>query len=143
MSSGGHLYQLYLLKPWWNSYERFWVTFKKQDAISLLKNEKIYWAYYPTNRNIKNLIRNTFIALKILKKERPNIIISTGAGIAVPFFWLGKLFRCKTIFIETCARINTPTLTGKLVYPVTDVFILQYEEQKRFFPKGKVLGEIL
>lgn len=143
VSSGGHLYQIYLLKSWWNKYERFWVTFQKQDAISLLVNEKTYWAYNPTNRNIKNFIRNLFLSWKILRKERPDILVSTGAGVAVPFFWIGKLFGCKTIFIEVCDRINSPTLTGKLVYHITDVFILQHEEQKKFFPKGKVLGEII
>ena len=94
-SSGGHLRHLYLLKPYWKDKNRFFVTFDKEDARSILKNEKVYKCYYPTNRNIKNLIRNTFLAFKILKKERPDIIISTGAAVAVPFFYIGKLFKIK------------------------------------------------
>jgi beta-1,4-N-acetylglucosaminyltransferase len=142
-SSGGHLFQLYILKNWWINHKRVWVTFKKEDAISLLANEKTYFAYYPTNRNLKNLLKNTFLAWKILKKEKPDIIVSTGAGIAVPFFWVGKLLKIKTIYIEVFDRIFSPTLTGRLVYPVTDVFVLQWEEQKKFYHKGKVLGQIL
>lgn len=142
-STGGHLFQLYVLNELWKKYKRFWVTFKKQDAISMLKGEKIYWAYYPTTRNLWNLVRNSFLAWKVLRRERPDVIISTGAGVAVPFFWLGKLFGAKTIYIEVYDRVNSPTLTGKLVYPVTDRFILQWEEQKRFYPKGIVLGGIL
>ena len=91
-SSGGHLFQLFLLKDWWSRYERFWVTFKKPDATSMLKGERIYWAYFPTNRNLKNLMRNTWVAWKVLRREKPDIIVSTGGRVAVPFFWLGKLF---------------------------------------------------
>lgn len=135
--------QLHLLKSWWGKYDRFWVTFKKEDAISLLNSEKIYWAYYPTNRNVKNLIKNAFLAIKILIKERPDIVVSMGAGVAVPFFYIGKLLRAKLIYIEVYDRIDSPTLTGKVVYPIIDVFILQWKEQKKFYPKGIVLGELL
>jgi len=142
-SSGGHLLQLHVLKDWWRNHARFWVTFQKEDALSFLTGETAYWAYFPTNRSIKNLIRNAFLALKILLKERPDLIVSTGAGVAIPFFYLGKLLGAKLIFIEVYDRIDSPTLTGKLVYPVTDFFALQWEEQKRFYPKGKVLGQLL
>jgi len=142
-SSGGHLFQLHILEKWWGKHERFWVTFKKADALSLLEKEKVYGAYFPTTRNIINLIRNSFLAIKILLKERPEIIVSNGAAVAVPFFYLGRLLGSKLIFIEVYDRIDSPTLTGKLVYPITDVFILQWEEQKSFYPKGKVLGRVL
>lgn len=85
-SSGGHLTQLYKLKPCWEPEDRVWVTFLKQDAQSILEGERFYPCYFPTNRNIKNLIRNTFVAWKVLRKERPDLIISTGAAVAVPFF---------------------------------------------------------
>lgn len=142
-SSGGHLTHLYLLEKFWEKHERFWVTFNKLDSQSLLKNEKKYWCYFPTNRNFKNLIKNTFLAFKILRKEKPDIIISSGAAPAIPFFYLGKLFGAKTIYIEVYDRIELPTLTGKIVYPVADRFILQWDEQKKFYPKGINIGGII
>lgn len=141
-SSGGHLTHLYMLKPFWNHKKRFWVTFDKEDARSLLKGEKVYPCYYPTNRNVKNLIRNSIIALKILWKEKPDLIISSGAAVAVPFFYFGKLFGVKSIYIEVFDRIDKPTMTGKLVYPVSDIFIVQWEEQKRIYKKAINLGSI-
>ncbi|HEV1194230.1 TPA: UDP-N-acetylglucosamine--LPS N-acetylglucosamine transferase [Streptococcus pneumoniae] len=141
-SSGGHLTHLYLLKPFWKDKERFWVTLDKADARSVLSEEVVYPCYYPTNRNIKNLIKNTFLAYKILKKERPDLIISSGAAIAVPFFYIGKLFGSKTVYIEVFDRIDASTLTGKLVYPVTDRFIVQWEEMKKVYPKAINLGGI-
>lgn len=141
-SSGGHLTHLYMLKPFWEGKKRFWVTFDKEDANSLLSGEKMYPCYYPTNRNIKNLIRNTFLAFKVLRREKPDLIISSGAAVAVPFFYLGKLMGAKLIFIEVFDRIDKPTMTGKMVYPVADKFIVQWDEQKEIYPKAINLGSI-
>jgi UDP-N-acetylglucosamine:LPS N-acetylglucosamine transferase len=141
-SSGGHLTHLYMLKDFWKNEDRFWVTFPKEDAKSLLAEEKVYACHYPTNRNLKNLIKNTFLAFRVLFKEKPDLIISSGAAVAVPFFYLGKLFGAKTIYIEVFDRMDKPTVTGRLVYPVTDKFIVQWEEMKKVYPKAINLGSI-
>lgn len=141
-SSGGHLTHLYMLKQFWKDEDRFWVTFNKEDAQSLLKGEKIYYCYYPTNRNIKNLIKNTFVAINVLMKEKPDILISSGAAVAVPFFYIAKLMRKKLIYIEVFDRIDKPTMTGKLVYPIVDVFVVQWEKMKKVYPKAINLGSI-
>lgn len=141
-SSGGHLTHLYQLKDFWQNKKRFWVTFDKEDAKSLLEGEKMYPCYFPTNRNIFNLIRNTFVAFKVLFKENPDIIISSGAAVAVPFFYIGKLMGKKLVYIEIYDRIDKPTLTGKLVYPITDLFVVQWEEQTKVYKKSINLGGI-
>lgn len=141
-SSGGHLTHLHLLEQFWGNKERFWVTFDKEDAKNILSNERKYNCYFPTNRNFKNLIKNTYLAFKILKSEKPDIIISSGAAVAVPFFFVGKLFKIKTVYIEVFDRIDKPTLTGKLVYAVTDLFIVQWEEMRKVYPKAINLGGI-
>lgn len=141
-SSGGHLMHLYMLKPFWEDKERFWVTFDKEDARSLLKDERMYPCYYPSNRSIKALIINTVKALKVVLKERPDLIISTGAAPAIPFFYIGKLFGAKTIYIEVFDRIKTATISGKICYFVADRFIVQWEEMKQVYPKAINLGSI-
>lgn len=141
-SSGGHLTHLYMLKPFWESKDHFWVTFDKEDARSILKGEKMYPCYYPTNRSIKALIINSFLAWKVLRKEKPDLIISAGAAVAVPFFYIGKLFGAKLVFIEIFDRIDKGTLTGKMVYPIADKFIVQWEEQKQVYKKAINLGSI-
>lgn len=141
-SSGGHLTHLYMLKPFWQDKERFWVSFDKADTQSLLQSENFYPCHYPTNRNIKNLIKNTALAWKVLRKEKPDLIISSGAAVAVPFFYLGKLFGAKTVYIEVFDRIDASTLTGKLVYPVADAFVVQWDEMKKVYPKAVNLGSI-
>lgn len=141
-SSGGHLTHLYLLKKFWCDKERFWVTFPKEDAKSMLKDEKMYSCYFPTNRNLLNLVKNSYLAIKILVKEKPDLIISSGAAVAVPFFYFGKLLGSKTVYLEVFDRVDKPTLTGKLVYPLTDLFIVQWEDMKKVYPKAKNLGSI-
>lgn len=141
-SSGGHLTHLYMLKPFWQEHDRIWVTFDKADAQSLLQGEKMYPCYFPTNRNIKNLLRNTVVAWKVLRKEKPDLIISSGAAVAVPFFYLGKLFGAKTAYIEVFDRIDKPTLTGKLVHPITDLFVVQWEEMLDVYSGSVNLGSI-
>ena len=141
-SSGGHLTHLYMLKPFWEKRDRFWVTFDKEDAKSLLENEKMIPCYYPTNRSLKGLIINTILAWKVITKERPNLIISSGAAVAVPFFYIGKLFGAKCVYIEVFDRIDHSTLSGKMVYPIADKFIVQWDEMKRIYPRAINLGSI-
>lgn len=141
-SSGGHLTHLYMLKLFWKNKNRFWVTFDKEDAKSLLENEKVYPCYYPTNRSIKALIKNLKVAYKVLKKEKPDLIISSGAAVAVPFFYIGKIMGAKLIYIEVFDRLDKPTMTGRMVYPITDKFIVQWEEQRKVYKKAINLGSI-
>ena len=141
-SSGGHLTHLYMLKPIWGHQQRFWVTFDKEDARSLLVGERMIPCYYPSNRSIKGLIKNTILAVKVLRKERPDVIVSTGAAVAVPFFYVGKLFGAKCVYIEVFDRIDHSTLSGKMVYPIADLFVVQWEEMKKIYPKAINLGSI-
>lgn len=141
-SSGGHLTHLYMLKPFWQNKDRFWVTFDKEDARSLLEGERMISCYYPTNRNIKALIKNAKLAYRLLRIEKPDIIVSTGAAVAVPFFYFGKIFGAKCVYIEVFDRIEHSTITGRLVYRIADKFIVQWEEMKNIYPKAVNLGSI-
>ena len=141
-SSGGHLTHMYMLKNIWSKHDRVWVTFDKVDANSILKDERKYYCHYPTNRNIPNLIRNTFLAFRVLLKEKPDIIISSGAAVAIPFFLLGKIFGKKLVYIEVFDRIDKPTVSGKFCYKFADKFIVQWDEQLKVYPKAINLGRI-
>jgi UDP-N-acetylglucosamine:LPS N-acetylglucosamine transferase len=142
-STGGHLSTLYALEPWWRDQERVWVTFQQPQARSLLGGERVVWAHHPTTRNAVNALRNLRLAARVFRSFRPNLVVSTGAGVAVPFFVVARLLRIPTVFIEALERLDAPSLTGRLCYPMSDRFLLQSEEQRRAYPHGVVIGRIL
>jgi beta-1,4-N-acetylglucosaminyltransferase len=142
-SSGGHLLLLHQLRPWWERHDRSWVTFDKTDARSLLDGERLDWAHHPPQRNIPNLLRNLRLAWRVLRRERPDVLVSTGAGVAFPFFVLAKPLGIKTVYVEAYERMDRASLTGRLCYPICDLMVLQWEEQRRFYPRGELVGALL
>lgn len=143
-SSGGHIFEMFCLKEFWEDKEHFWVSFPTQDAKHMLRDEKnVYWAAHPTVRNIPNLIRNLFLAPKILLEEKPDMIVTTGSGVAAPFIWWAKILGIRTVFVESITRITGISLTGRMVYPFVDTFLVQWEELLEKYPKAKFTGRIV
>lgn len=142
-SSGGHLTHMRMLMPVLNeAADRFWVTFNKEDANSALEGERVYHCFFPTNRNIRNTIRNTLLAVRVLHREHPDLIVSSGAAIAVPFFFVGRLLGAKTVYVEVFDRVDAPTLTGRLVRRMTDLFVVQWPEMEAVYPGSVNLGPV-
>lgn len=142
-SSGGHLLQLVSLRQAWQMCERVWVTFSEEDARTLLEGEHVIWAHHPTNRNLKNLVKNLWLAWRVLRQERPSIVLSTGAGVAVPFLWVGRLLGIRTVYIESLTRVETLSLSGKLVYPWVHRFFVQWPELAARYPKAVYGGRVI
>lgn len=142
-SSGGHLTHMRMLMPLLDqAADRFWVTFDKEDANTALAGERVYHCYFPTNRNIRNTVRNTLLAIRVLRRERPDLILSSGAAVAVPFFLVGKLLGAKTVYVEVFDRVDAPTLTGRLVRRMADLFVVQWPEMESVYPGSVNLGSI-
>lgn len=141
-SSGGHLAQLVRLRDWSSRHDCMWVTFQTVDAVTLLREARVAWAFHPTTRNLPNLLRNLRLARRVFTEFSPDLVISTGAGVAVPFFWLAWLRRVRTVYLEVFDRIDTPTLTGRLCRPVADLFLVQWQEQQGLYAGSVVLGKV-
>ena len=142
-SAGGHLAQLVRLEPWWRDCIRTWVTFDKPDARSLLADEAAIWAHHPTTRNIPNLLRNLLLAVRHVRRLRPDLVVSTGAAVAVPFFLVARLLRIPTVYVEVFDRIDSPTLSGRLCRPIATRFCVQWPEQQEHYPGSVVIGPLL
>lgn len=141
-SSGGHLTQLMRLRPFWGEHDRFWVTFDKEDAGSKLAGERVYHCHYPTNRNVPNLLRNAALAWRVLREERPDVIVTTGAAVAIPFFLVGRALGAKTVYIEVIDRVDAPTLSGRLCRPMADLFVVQWPEMESVYKGSVCLGSV-
>jgi UDP-N-acetylglucosamine:LPS N-acetylglucosamine transferase len=142
-SSGGHLAQLIALEPWYRERARHWVTFDTPDAVSLLRGESVTWAHHPTTRNLRNLARNLLLALRLVRRRRAGALLTTGAGVALPFVIIAWVLRIPTVYIEVFDRIDTPTLTARLCRPLLTVMLVQWEEQRRFYPEATVVGQLI
>jgi hypothetical protein len=142
-SSGGHLAQLLALEPWYRDRERHWVSFDTPDAVSLLRGEWVTWAHHPTTRNAVNLLRNLVLAVRLVRRRRAGALVTTGAGVAVPFVVVAWLLRIPTVYIEVIDRIDTPTLTARLCRPLLSAMLVQWEEQRRFYPEATVVGQLI
>ena len=142
-SSGGHLAQMVSIQEAFRGHEIRWVTFPTADALSLLAGQDVVNAYYPTTRNIPNLLRNAWLAVGVLLRSRPAAIVSSGAAVAFPFFVLGWAMRIPTVYIEVFDRLDTRTLTGRLCRPFTSRMLVQWEEQLPLYRNATVVGALL
>ncbi|MGF1600287.1 MAG: UDP-N-acetylglucosamine--LPS N-acetylglucosamine transferase [Acidimicrobiales bacterium] len=141
-SSGGHLSQLLQLEPWWRHHDRRWVTFDLPDARSKLEGEVLIPAHFPTTRNLVNLVRNLPLAWRVVTGYRPDVVISNGAGLALPFFLVARLTGVSTVYFEVYDRIDSRSLTGRLCRPLADRFCVQWPEQERLYQGSTLVGPI-
>lgn len=141
-SSGGHLLQLHALREAWEDFSRLWVTFDKSDARSLLSHEDVVYAYGPTNRSVKNLVRNLWLAWRVLRRVRPHVVLTTGAGVAVPFAWVGRLLGARIVYVESFTRIESPSLSCRLIAPVAERLYVQWPELARSLPAARFAGKV-
>jgi len=132
------------LMPAFEGREWFFVTHKSDYSQHL---ERAYFIEYKNGyiRERITWLKTIFIALRILLKERPDVVVSTGGGeIAVPFCYVGKLLGAKVVFIETLARITTKSAAGRLIYPFADLFLVQWEPLlKKYGKKAQYWGNVL
>jgi len=142
-SSGGHLAQLLALAPLWPRENRHWVTFDTADAVSQLVAEDVTWAHHPTTRNVRNLARNTALARRVVAERQPDVIVSTGAAVAYPFFLVGRAKKIPTVYVEVYDRIDSRTMTGRLCRPLSTRFCVQWQEQQRLYPGSVLVGPLL
>lgn len=143
-SSGGHLEEIARLKDIEQNNDSFLVT-EKGDFQLPNFGKRQYLVFQMNRREIAFLpkfIMLFFKAIVLLRKEKPDIIITTGALIAYPFCVIGKLMGVKVVYIESFARVHRPSLTGRLLYNFSDLFVVQWEDMLEKYPKAVLGGGI-
>ena len=147
-STGGHLTQLLQLKELFKENEYVLIT-EKTDVTKSMKS-KYNMSFFPYgSRNQKLLypfilLINCFMSLFYLIKYNPDVIVTTGANTAAAMCCLGKIFRKKVIYIESFAKNNSPTVTGKMIYKLHayTTFVVQWEKMLKYYPKAECWGWI-
>jgi UDP-N-acetylglucosamine:LPS N-acetylglucosamine transferase len=135
---------MFCLREFWKDKERAWVSFPTSDAKHLLADEaEVHWAAYPTVRNVPNLVRNLRLAWRLLRDRRPDLIVTTGSGVAVPFFWIARMRGIPAVFVESITRINQLSLTARLVRPFATRMLVQWPELVEKYPGVEHHGRIV
>ncbi len=140
-AQGGHLVEMLQLMEAFEAYPYFFITYDEQATLNLRNTYRFAnFAKHPFS-----LMTAVLKLLYVFLKERPTVLFSTGAEIAIPPFYIGKfLFRTKLIYLECSAQVHHPSLTGRLVYPITDLFLVQWEPLlQRYGPKAKYAGGLI
>jgi UDP-N-acetylglucosamine transferase subunit ALG13 len=142
-SCGGHLFDALSIAPAWNDLRRAWVSFYKSDVRSLLGAERVYYAHGPTNRNVPNLLRNAVFARKVLRETRPRVVVTTGAGVGVPFAWVARLRGARVVYVECAGRVDRPSLSARLIRPVASLRYAQWPELAAAWKGARYAGNVL
>lgn len=145
-SAGGHLTELLKVSSLFSKYDSVLVTEKNDISLRLSGDYKIEYLmygsrYYPFRYIFVSFV-NFFKSIFLFLKYRPDLIYTTGAHTCVLMCYLAKLFKKKIIFVEVFDRIYSPTLSGRMVYPIADTFLVQHEELLKSYPKAKYIGGI-
>ena len=140
-SSGGHLSEMMELKEVYGRYNHFFVTYRSADTIELAEKEKVHFLVNPRRHPILTIL-NILQSFKRFIKEKPDIVLTTGAGVALPMCYIAKLYRKKIIFIESFCRVEKPSLFGRLIYPIANLTIVQWEPLLEYYKKAEYGGHI-
>lgn len=140
-STGGHFNELLQLKKTMKKYDSYIVTEKTKSTISMKKHfgDKIFYLVYGTKSHFSYLYKfpyNCFKSFYYFLKIKPDVVITTGAHTGVIMCYIAKLFRKKVIYIETFANMHSKTVSGRLVYPIADMFVVQWESMLKLYPKA-------
>lgn len=140
-STGGHMKQLLKLRQVYEKYNHYYLLFYKESIKNFIHENRVHIVVNP-ERNFFIFIWHFIQSLIVFIKEQPDVTITTGAGVAIATCYLARLFHKRVIFIEDWCVITEPSLTGRLLHPIADLFIVQRDSLIRFYPKAIVGGSL-
>ena len=117
---------------------------KVDESFKKTYKERIHFLIYGTKKYpftyIFKFLANCFISLFYFFRYQPEVIVTTGTHTAVPMCYIARIFGSKVIYIETFANRTTATVAGRIIYPIANTFVVQWEEMKEIYPKAVCWG---
>jgi Oligosaccharide biosynthesis protein Alg14 like len=141
-SSGGVLLDLLALRPWWSRHSVSWIAVQAPDTAALLKDERVHWEREQSGRRLLPLLTATFRALRMLRGERPDLIISAGSGVAVGVFIAARLLRIPALWLETFNVVGTPGIASSICGKLAAAVLVQRPSLVQSRPRAVLLGEL-
>ena len=131
------------LKPSWEHLRCLWVTLPGFEVDQLLSGERVRFGHAKPqdNRSPRTFVSNAWLAWRLIRSERPDVILSTGSGLAVPFFLVGRLLGCRLVYVESLSRVHSLSLSGRVIIRIADAFFVQWPEAAR--GRARYAGSVL
>ena len=141
-STGGHMIQARQFESIYSKYDFCYFTFQGGVAEELAKTQPVIVIPNITKKNVWSWIRGMFCSLYWAIRIQPDVVFTTGAGVVVFFCVFCKLFGSKLIFLESMARVESPTLTARMLHPFANLFLVQWPALVRNFSKAQYWGRL-
>lgn len=141
-SSGGVLLELLALEPWWARHDVAWAAVRAADTVSVLDGHRVHWVGDVSASRPAGLLPGLVRARRILREERPQLVVSAGSGPAVPFFVAAAAAGIPTFFVATYNVLSRPGLTARVCARLATHVLLQRATQRVAHPDGVVIGEL-
>ena len=141
-SSGGVLLDLLALKPWWQQHQTVWALVEAEDTRTLFEDSVVYWLQECKANTTWRLLRYVILAVGIIRKHKPQFIISSGTGVAIPFFIAAKLLKVNSFWLETFNIMDTPGTASRICASLATEVLVQRPSLKKVYPNAVVIGEL-
>ncbi|MGO9082811.1 MAG: hypothetical protein ACLQDY_27920 [Streptosporangiaceae bacterium] len=141
-SSGGVLLDLFALRPWWCRHGVFWIAVPAPDTTALLKNERVHWEPEQSARRPLPMLAAVVRAVRILRAEHPDVIVSAGSGVAVGVFIAARLLGVPALWLETLNIVDRPGIASRVCGKLAAAVLVQRPALLASRPRAVLLGEL-
>ncbi len=142
-SAGGHISQLLKLAESWKGHETFCVTTTEVVREKLSRFGAVYVVGECNRQHLLRVVKVLMRCIKIMVKEKPDVVLSTGAAAGCLLCLLGKILGAKVIWIDSITNVERISLSGRMVRCVADLFLVQWPELAGQYKKVEFVGTVI
>ncbi|HYY79108.1 MAG TPA: UDP-N-acetylglucosamine--LPS N-acetylglucosamine transferase [Actinomycetes bacterium] len=141
-SSGGVLLDLLGLRPWWSRHEPLWAAVPAADTEALLRGQRVHWVPERAASRPLGLLAAAWAAWRLLRRERPDVLVSAGTGVALGFFVAARVRRVPALWLETLNLVAEPGLAARACSRLAARVLVQRPAQAAAHRRAVLVGEL-
>jgi len=142
-SAGGHLSQLLRLADSWAGYDTFFATTTQVAIQSLERYGRAYVVGECNRQHVLRVLRVFLRCIQIVLKERPNVVISTGAAAGCMVCFISKVCGAQVIWIDSLTNVKSLSLSGRMVRHIADLFLVQWPQLAQCYRNVEFCGALI
>ena len=142
-SAGGHISQLLKLAESWNKHKTFCVTTTEVVQDKLRQFGRVYVVGECNRQHPVRVVKVLLRCINVAFKERPDVVISTGAAAGCMLCIVSKMLGAKVIWIDSITNVERISLSGKMVLYIADLFLVQWPELASRYKRVEFVGAVV